>query len=194
MLDHYAVSEPAQQPRGRVLILTADNTHDLEFFYPLYRLSEEGYAVEVVTPGGAPLKAKFGMKYERTGSIADARAGDYDLLYIPGGQAPEALKSNKDATRLVQEFASGGKPVAAICHGAQVLAAADVIRGRQISAWPEVKKEIESAGATYADQACAEDGQFITARWPGDLPSHLACVLKRLENAAAAPRKAAATR
>lgn len=176
----------------RVLLITADDTHDLEFFYPYYRLCEEGYQVDVATPKGGSFKGKMGMGLKDTKSIAQVRAEDYALIYIPGGKAPAELRKNDAVIRFVQQFVATGKPVAAICHGPQVLVTADVIRGKKISGYPEIKNELEKAGATFADEALAVDGQFITARVPGDLPRHLCGVMNALQGIRDGKQSAAA--
>lgn len=178
--DTFAAEFHARTNGQSVLILTADDTQDLEFFYPYYRLIEEGYEVDVATPKGGEFKGKCGMGLKNTKAITAVDALDYCLLYIPGGKAPEALKKNEDALKLVKAFAATGKPIAAICHGPQLLAAAGLIKGHTIAAWPDVEKEVQAAGATYANSPTIVDGQFITARWPGDLPSHLAYTLQAL--------------
>lgn len=165
----------------RVLILTADDTQDLEFFYPYYRLSEEGYIVDVATPKGGSFKGKMGMGLKQTHAIKDVRPSDYALLYIPGGKAPAELRKIDRVLQFVKEFAASGKPIAAICHGPQVLVSADVVRGKTLAAYPEVKKELEEAGAQFTDEALQIDGQFITARVPGDLPRHLCGVINTLQ-------------
>lgn len=165
-----------------ILMLTANDTQDLEFFYPYYRFIEEGYAVDVATPEGGELKCKFGMGIKHTSRISDIDPQDYVLLYIPGGKAPASLKKNQEALALTKQFAETGKPIAAICHGPQVLAAAGLIKGRTIAAWPEVESEVQQAGATYANQPTVVDGQFITARMPADLPSHVCYTLQILRD------------
>ena len=169
----------------RVAIITADNTQDLEFFYPYYRLNEAGYTVDVLTPEGGAFKGKMGMGLQETKPIADAHAGDYALIYIPGGKAPAELRKNEKVISFVKEFAASGKPIAAICHGPQVLVTAGLVSGKKISAYPEVASEIRDAGGNFADEALAIDGQFITARVPGDLPRHLCGVIDALEGKAA---------
>lgn len=164
-----------------VLIITADDTQDLEFFYPYYRLNEEGYQVDVATPKGGAFKGKMGMGLKETRAITDVHPGDYALIYIPGGKAPAELRKNEAVLDFVKKFAQTGKLIAAICHGPQVLASANLIRGKKISAYPEVRTEVEAAGAVYADEALAIDGQFITARVPGDLPRHLCGVIDCLQ-------------
>lgn len=182
------------QKKEKIIILTADKTEDLEFFYPFYRLTEEGYQVDVVTPEGGSFEGKHGLGLKETKSIKDVRPQDYQLLYIPGGKAPEELRDNKDVIRFVQEFAADkSKPVAAICHGAQVLITADLVQGIQMACWSEVREELERAGGIFVDEALVEDRQFVTARRPGDLPRHLDGVLDYLKgNVSTSQRRSAA--
>lgn len=167
--DLYA---PASQGNAKaILIITADKTEDLEFFYPYYRFIEAGYRVDVATPTGGDFKGKAGLGLKTSRKLTDVKPDDYHMLYIPGGKAPETLKKNRDAILITQSFAAAGKPIAAICHGPQVLAAANVIRGKRIAAWPEVESEVRDAGAHYVNEESVQDGQFITGRWPADLPA-----------------------
>jgi len=180
--DLYRPDNRGEEFAHAILILTADKTEDLEFFYPYYRFIEAGYRVDVATPDGGEFKAKQGLGLKQTKKLIEVIPEDYDLLYIPGGKAPADLKKNIDALTLVRRFAIAEKPIAAICHGPQVLAAAKIIDGRNIAAWPEVKDEVVEGGATYVDRETVVDGQFITARWPGDLPSHLKHILEKLRH------------
>jgi protease I len=161
-----------------VLVVTADNVEDLEFFYPYYRFVEEGFNVDVATPKGGEFRGKMGYGLPGTWKISDVNPADYDILYIPGGKAPAELKKDKEALALVRTFAQRGLPVAALCHGPQVLAAADLIRDKSIAGWPEIQGEIEKAGAVYIDEKTVVDGQFITARWPADLPAFMKNVIE----------------
>lgn len=173
-----------QQPvqKSKIAILTADGTEDQEFFYPYYRFLEEGYKVDVLTPEGGEFKGKNGAGLKSTMPVGDANPEDYAFLYIPGGKAPEALKDVEDAVAFVQEFCDSGKPVGAICHGPQLLAEAGVIDGLTISAWPECRAEIEEAGGVYKNSECVHDGQFITGRWPADLPAQMKIVMQALKS------------
>ena len=163
-----------------VLIMTADGTEDLEFFYPYYRFVEAGFKVDVATPKGGGFKGKQGLGLKETLKISEIDPLDYELLYIPGGKAPSELRKNDAALALAKQFFAQGSPIAAVCHGPQILAAANLIGGRKIAAWPEVEEEIRAAGAIYVSQETAIDGPFITARWPGDLPAHLRETLAKL--------------
>lgn len=168
----------------RILILTADNTEDMEFFYPYYRLVEEGYDVDVATMDGKPFKGKKGYEFKQTTKLDACRAEDYALLYIPGGKAPAALRDDANVIRFVQQFARTGRPIAAICHGPQVLVTADLVRGKKMAGYPGIKDEIEKAGGHFSDEALAIDGPFITSRLPGDLPRHLSGVMETLRGRA----------
>lgn len=174
----------------RVLILTADDTEDMEFFYPYYRMVEEGYQVDVATMDGKSFKGKKGYEFKQTTKLENLRAEDYALLYIPGGKAPAALRKDDAVIQFVKQFAASGRPIAAICHGPQVLVTADLLRGKKISGYPGIKDEIEQAGGHFSDEALAIDGQFITSRLPGDLPRHMSGVMAALRGEKASQQAA----
>lgn len=178
--DYYQPTLDTDERLQSVLIITDNEMHDLEFFYPYYRFCEEGYHVDVATPKGGEVKGEFGMKLSETKSTADVDAADYSMLYIPGGKAPETLRKDQNALDIVRDFVNADKPIAAICHGAQVLVSADVVKNRRLAAWPEVRGEIEKSGGTFVNEPLVEDGIFITGRWPGDLPGHMARALEIL--------------
>jgi protease I len=169
----------------KAIIITADNVEDLEFFYPYYRLSEAGYEVDIVSPSGGNIKGKHGYEIKNTKNIKAVKASDYILLEIPGGKAPEELRKDMDVIAFVRDFAATGKPIAAICHGPQVLASAGVIKGIRMTCWPEIKDEISDAGAIYADEALVESGQFISSRKPGDLPRYMDGIMNTLKERSA---------
>lgn len=182
--DIYKATATQTEKGKGVLIITADEVQDLEFFYPYYRFIEAGFRVDVATPRGGEFKGKMGMGLKKTKLLHDVKAAEYDLLYVPGGKAPAELMKNEDALLLAKRFAESGKPIAAICHGAQLLAAAHIIEGKRIAAWPDVQKEVEAAGAMFVNEPVVVDRQFITARWPGDLPDHLKMIINVLQNRA----------
>jgi protease I len=194
---HRVAPIPARLRKAeKIVMITGNKVEDLEFFYPYYRLTEEGYQVDVVTENGGAFAGIHGLGLNESKKIDDVKPEDYALLYLPGGKAPSELRDNESVIRFVKEFAKSGKPIAAICHGPQILAAAGLVRGKQMAAWPEVAKEIENAGGTYVDEALVEDGQFITGRQPGDLHRHLYGVLQYLQgkvkNTSREDRKSAA--
>lgn len=181
--NHKAVPIPQRLKKNkRIAIITGDKAEDVEFFYPYYRFQEEGYEVDVITIDGGSFECKHGLGLKDSKTIEDVNPDFYELLYLPGGKAPEKLSDNKDVLKFVRDFAARGKTIAAICHGPQVLAAAGLLKGKKIAAWPGIKDEIEKAGATFCDEALKEDGQFITARKPGDLHRHLSGIFDVLQD------------
>ena len=170
----------------KLLLLAGDYVEDYEIMVPFQALLAVGHQVDAVCPGkqagdfvltaihdfeGAQTYSeKPGHRFTLNASFDAVQPADYDGLVIPGGRAPEYLRTVAGVLPLVQHFAKAGKPIAAICHGAQLLAAAGVIRGKKVSAYPACAAEVELAGASYAsipvDQAVT-DGNLVTApAWP----------------------------
>jgi len=164
----------------KVAIITEDEVEDIEFFYPYYHFNEEGYEVDVITENGGEFKGKSGLGLKDSKAIDQVEADDYEMVYLPGGKAPQKLRKNEIVLDFVRNIANKGKIIAAVCHGPQVLISAGLVKGKKIAAYPEVKKELEKAGAIYVDEALQIDGQYITARKPGDLHRHLQGVLENL--------------
>ena len=186
-------------PAKKLLLLAGDYVEDYEIMVPFQALQAVGHTVHAVCPGklagdyvhtaihdfeGAQTYSeKPGHRFTLNASFVETRAESYDALVIPGGRAPEYLRLHAEVIALVKHFASSGKPIAAICHGAQLLAAAGVISGRRISAYPACAPEVTLAGAQYAeipvDQAVT-DGKIVTApAWPAH-PAWIAQFLKVL--------------
>ncbi|MGK5034505.1 DJ-1/PfpI family protein [Janthinobacterium sp. PSPC1-1] len=183
----------------KILFLTGDFAEDYETMVPFQALLMLGHTVHAVCPGkksGATIKTaihdfegdqtyteKPGHLFTLNASFDEIDPADYDAVMIAGGRAPEYLRLNEKVIAAVRHFADAGKPVAAVCHGAQLLAAADVIRGKRISAYPACAPEVKLAGGTYADIAVTDavtDGQFVTApAWPAH-PAWLAQFVKLL--------------
>ena len=183
----------------KILFLTGDFAEDYETMVPFQALLMLGHTVHAVCPGkksGETIKTaihdfegdltyteKPGHLFTLNASFDEIDPAHYDAVMIAGGRAPEYLRLNEKVIAAVRHFADAGKPVAAVCHGAQLLAAADVIRGKRISAYPACAPEVKLAGGTYADIAVTDavtDGQFVTApAWPAH-PAWLAQFVKLL--------------
>jgi protease I len=140
--------------------------------------------------GDQTYSEKPGHNFSLNAAFDDIRERDYDALVIPGGRAPEYLRLDTRVLDLVRQFARNNKPIAAICHGAQLLAAANVIEGRRISAYPACSPEVKLAGATYAAidmDGAVTDGNFVTApAWPAHpswIAQFLAVLGTRIEHA-----------
>lgn len=183
----------------KILMITGDFTEDYETMVPFQTLLMVGHTVHAVCPGkkaGEQVRTavhdfegdqtyseKPGHNFTLNAEFDAIRAEDYDALVIPGGRAPEYLRLNPKVIAAVQHFANAKKPIAAICHGAQLLTAAGVLSGRSCSAYPACRPEVTAAGASYADIPVDQahvDGNLVTApAWPAH-PDWLAKFLKVL--------------
>ena len=170
----------------KILMITGDYTEDYETMVPFQALLMVGHTVHAVCPGktaGQSVRTaihdfegdqtyseKPGHNFALNASFANINASDYDALVIPGGRAPEYLRLNPEVLAMVQHFAEAKKPIAAICHGAQLLAAAGVLTGRSCSAYPACGPEVKAAGGNFADIPVDQayvDGNLVTApAWP----------------------------
>jgi protease I len=165
----------------KVVILVETLYNDLEFWYPYYRLKEEGAEVCVVGPeSGARYKGKDGIAAKADKGMNDIKAGDYDGLVIPGGYAPDHMRRHRAMVGLVRDFHEAGKTVAAICHAGWMLASADILRGRQATSFFAIKDDMVNAGALFIDQEVVVDHNLITSRTPDDLPAFMKAIIKNL--------------
>ena len=154
----------------KALILVADGFEDLELFCPWYRLQEEGVEVTLASPTGRPVTGKHGYAVEADMPIREVNPAEYDLLLIPGGRSPEALRLREEAVDVARTFIEEDKPIAAICHGPQLLLSAGALNGRTITCAASIRDDVRAAGATYRDEAVVVDGNVLTSRGPDDLP------------------------
>jgi len=170
----------------RILMIVGDYVEDYETMVPFQALLAVGHTVHAVCPdkksgdtvataihdfdGAQTYSEKRGHNFALNATFADVDPARYDALVIPGGRAPEYLRLNGRAIEIVRHFFEADKPVAAICHGAQLLAGARVLEGRTCSAYPACRAEVELAGGTYADiaiDAAVTDGNLVSApAWP----------------------------
>ena len=155
----------------KVLILSADNFEDTELLVPLYRLREAGCQVDVASIRRDSIRGKHGYEVPVNKLVDEVSAGDYDVLLLPGGKAPAAIRDNRKVQEIARTFMTENKPVAAICHGPQILISANLVRGRKCTCYKEVMTELREAGAQYQDTEVVVDGNLITSREPGDLPA-----------------------
>ncbi len=165
----------------RVLILTGDAGEALEVMYPLQRMKEEGYGVDVAAPekrkiqlvvhdfedGFDTYTEKPGYKLQVDLAFKDVDPSEYNALIIPGGRAPEYIRNNKDFIRIVRYFFEKNEPVAELCHAPLGLAAAGVLKGRKTAAYPALAPDVEMAGGIFVDGSAVVDGNMVSARaWP----------------------------
>lgn len=157
----------------KVLMLVGPGYEDVEATKPYRFLKDNGAQVDVagVEKGVLEgLRHEARLEVDKDLSEAAAEASGYDALVIPGGRGPANLRQHPNAINLVKEFMDSGKPVAAICHGPQMLAAADVLTGRTITGYPKIRDEMTAAGAHFVDEPVVVDDNLITSRVPEDIP------------------------
>ena len=183
----------------KILMLVGDYVEDYEVMVPFQALQMVGHTVHAVCPdkrdgetvrtavhdfeGDQTYSEKRGHNFALNATFAEVKVEDYDALVIPGGRAPEYIRLNQTVLEMVRHFSQAGKPIASICHGAQVLAAAGVIQGKSCSAYPAVGPDVTCAGGQFVDIPVNEahvDGNLVTApAWPAH-PDWLAKFLKVL--------------
>jgi protease I len=186
---------------AKLLMLVGDYVEDYEVMVPFQALQMVGHTVHAVCPdkvagdhvrtaihdfeGDQTYSEKRGHNFTLNATFADINPAHYDALVVPGGRAPEYLRLNPRVLQIVGHFASTGKPIAALCHGPQILAAARVIAGKRVNAYPACAPEIELAGATFVPVEVTDaivDGNLVTGpAWPAH-PAWLAKFLEVLEN------------
>jgi protease I len=183
----------------KILFLVGDFAEDYEVMVPFQALTALGHVVHAVCPGkkaGEKIKTaihdfegdqtyteKPGHNFVLNASFAEVTPDDYNALMIAGGRAPEYLRLDRHLIEIVRSFAAQDKPIAAICHAAQILAAADVIRGRQVSGYAACAPEVRLAGGEYVEtppDGAIRDGNLVTGfAWPAH-PQFLALLLEVL--------------
>jgi protease I len=178
----------AEQRDARIVVLAESQYQELELWYPVLRFREAGTDVVVAAPERRALYAsKLGYPVRSDVAVTDIDAADVDVLVIPGGFAPEAMRRSAPLLDLVRACHDGGALVAAICHAGWVLVSAGIATGHTLTCVPVIRDDVTSAGATYLDQAVVRDGNLITSRLPNDLPAFCAEIVTALE-VAAGPR------
>lgn len=172
----------AKNETKRVAILVEQHFEDSEFQIPYTALQEAGAEVTVL---GSRVNETYAGKQGKVTIKADAtttetRAEEFDAVIIPGGQAPDIMRTNMKTVRFVEDAVRENKLVAAVCHGPQVLIEGDLLKGRRATGFRAIRKDMQNAGANYTDEAVVTDNNLITSRQPGDLPLFTAAILRRL--------------
>ena len=153
-----------------ILIITADKCDDSEFFYPYFRMIEEGFRVIVASFERKTINAKYHFSFEADISVGEIDVAMFDGLILPGGMAPEKLRQNQNILDAVKSFDIHKKPIAAICHGQQILISAGILDNRKATCYPGIKDDLINAGAIYEDKPVVVFGNLVTSRRPEDLP------------------------
>lgn len=173
--------------KKRIAILATHGFEESELKSPKEHLEQQGWQVDVVSPEWDNIRAwakkDWGDEYTVDVNVDQARAKDYDALVLPGGVInPDQLRKNMDAIQLIRDFFNQEKPVAAICHGPQLLIEADVVRGRQLTSVENISTDLKNAGANWQNNEVVIDGTLITSRTPNDLPAFNKALVAMISN------------
>ncbi|MEW5420840.1 type 1 glutamine amidotransferase domain-containing protein [Amorphus sp. 3PC139-8] len=170
----------------QILIMATHGFEQSELEVPLHKLKETGATVHVATPDGGPIKgwdkSDWGREVPADLKIANVDPAAYNALVLPGGQInPDLLRVDGDAMALLRVFLSAGKPVAAICHAPWLLIEADAVRGREMTSYKSIRKDMENAGALWKDEPVVVSEGIITSRNPGDLEAFVGKIIEEVQ-------------
>lgn len=175
---------------ARIAVLIGPGFEDAEYTGPARALEDAGHTLVRVGVEPGEVRGKHGEKATVEKACADVSMNDFDALFIPGGNSPDNIRRDEDVVGFAKEFMMSGKPVLAICHGPQVLISGDAVRGRTMTAWTTVQKDLELAGADVKDERVVVDGNLVTSRGPDDIPYFIDASLELLAQAGPADRGA----
>ena len=168
------------------LIITADRFEDMEVMYPLFRLQEAGWKIDIAAPQKEAIHGEAGYGELMPDIVIEKVNPDkYDLLVLPGGSpqgAPSIVRKIPKVHEITRSFFSKNKPVASVCHGPWTLADSGVIKGKHLTSyWHDgVPESVKKAGGLWEDKEVVVDGNLVTSRWPADLPAFMREVMKLL--------------
>jgi len=181
----------------RIAILVTDGFEQVEMVKPRKALDKAGaktVLISPVTPTSQTVRGwketKWGSKFNVDVPLDQASIQDYEALLLPGGvMSPDKLRINSGAVEFVKAFFDANKPVAAICHGPQLLIEADVLRGRRMTSWPALRTDLTNAGAHWVDEPVVTDSNLVTSRKPDDIPQFNEAMINEFAMAFAQPRE-----
>lgn len=166
----------AQLSNKSIAVLVADGFEQVELTSPVAALQEAEANVDIISVADGKVKGwnhtEWGDSFDVDKTLEQASADDYDALLLPGGVLnPDELRTHEDAVTFTREFFKAGKPIAAICHGPQLLIETDALAGRTVTSYPSLKTDLKNAGARWQDQQVVVDKGLVTSRTPDDLPA-----------------------
>ena len=167
---------------ANIAVIVDEMFEDSEYTEPVKAFRENGHnIINIGLEKGRTVKGKRrGSEVAIDRSVDEAGTDDYDAILIPGGYSPDHLRAEDKAVNFVKGFMEKGKPVFSICHGAQLLITADVLRGRKVTGWKSITRDLINAGAEYRDSEVVVDGNLISSRQPSDLPAFVKASLEKL--------------
>ena len=164
----------------KVIQLISDKFEDLEVWYPVYRLREEGIQVDMVAETPGQYIGKYGVPCQVELTFKDIDPDEYDGILVPGGWAPDKLRRYPEVLNMVKRINDAGKPVGQICHAGWVPISAGILKGKTVTSTVGIKDDMTNAGATWVDEPVVVDGNLISSRKPADLPYYAKAFIKVL--------------
>lgn len=160
----------------KVAILATNGFEESELSSPKEAIEKQGWTAHIISPESGSIKswsgADWSNSYDVDKTLDEVSSSQYHALVVPGGVInPDKLRRNEKAINFVRDFFKEHKPVAAICHGPQILIDAEVVEGRELTSFPSIKKDLQNAGAKWVDKEVVVDSGFVTSRTPDDLPA-----------------------
>jgi protease I len=168
---------------ARIAVLIDYKFEDSEYKNPVAAYKKAKHEIVIIgVKKGIVTGEKAGLKVKVERAVTDVSVDYFDALFIPGGYSPDQLRSHDDVVTFVKQFSATGKPIFFICHGAQLLITADILKGRMVTGWKSIIQDIKNAGAEYIDADVVEDGNLISSRCPADIPAFIKATLAKLSN------------
>jgi protease I len=164
----------------RIALFVADIYEDLEFWYPHYRMIEEGAEVVVIGPTTDKVRGKNGLPATPDKAIHEVKADNFDALIIPGGYSPDHMRRNEKMLEFVKAMHKQDKVIAAICHAGWMLASAGIVEGKKVTSFFSIRDDMVNAGADWVDQEVVQTDKIITSRTPKDLPAYCRHIIAAL--------------
>ncbi len=174
---------------NKVLLLIENGFEDTEAMYPYYRMQEAGLEVHVVGPSKGTFHGKYGYPLRADMTPADCDLEGVAAVIIPGGHAPDRMRTRPEMVRLVREAVERGIVVGAICHGPLLLIEAGVLRGRRATCYSGIRSDLADAGALYEDSKVVVDRNIVTSRIPSDLPAFAGTLVAMVQKKTTQPEK-----
>ncbi|MGG3804597.1 type 1 glutamine amidotransferase domain-containing protein [Metabacillus fastidiosus] len=166
----------------KILSFVHHEFEDLELWYPIHRLREEGAIVELAgEKANETYIGKYGVPAEADFAFGDINPAEYDALLVPGGWAPDKLRRFPEVIAIVQHMEENKKPIGQICHAGWVLISAKVLEGKKVTSTPGIRDDMENAGATWIDEPVVVDGHLVSSRRQPDLPDYMREFIKVFE-------------
>ncbi len=167
----------------KIIQIVSDDFEDLELWYPVLRLREEGAAVHIVgEKANEKYIGKYGVPIVSELSFDDINPNEYDAILVPGGWSPDKLRRYDDVLNMIRVMDEQKKPIGQICHAGWVLISAKILNGKKVTSTPGIKDDMENAGAIWIDEPVVVDGHIVSSRRPPDLPDYMREFIKVLED------------